>query len=100
MACTMLLGLGFLIVKAGEYALEFGHGEFPSTNLFWSFYFLMTGIHGLHILGGIFAMGLLWNRAVKGTLDPVKQRVGLTGIYWSFVEVVWLFLFPLLYLLV
>lgn len=99
MACTMLLGLLFLMVKAGEYSLEFGHGEFPSTGLFWSFYFLLTGIHGLHILGGIFAIGLLWNRAEKGTLEPVRQRVGLTGLYWSFVEVVWIFLFPLLYLL-
>jgi cytochrome c oxidase subunit III len=99
MACTMLLGLAFLMVKAGEYSLEFARGEFPSTNLFWSFYFLMTGVHGLHILGGVFAIGLLWNRAEKGALEPVKQRVGLTGIYWSFVEVVWIFLFPLLYLL-
>jgi heme/copper-type cytochrome/quinol oxidase subunit 3 len=99
MLYTMLLGLAFLVVKGGEYSLEFAHGEFPSTHLFWSFYFLMTGIHGLHILGGVFAIGLLWNRALKGTLEPVRQRVGLTGIYWSFVEVVWIFLFPLLYLL-
>jgi heme/copper-type cytochrome/quinol oxidase subunit 3 len=99
MLYTMALGLAFLGVKAFEYSAEFGQGEFPSSGNFWSFYFLLTGIHALHILGGILAIGLLWGRALKGTLEPVRHRVGLTGIYWSFVEVVWVFLFPLLYLL-
>lgn len=99
LALTMLLGVAFLGVKAFEYSAEFAHGEFPSSGGFWSFYFLMTGIHATHILGGLFAMGLLLRRALNGTLGPTQQRVGLTGIYWSFVEVVWIFLFPLLYLL-
>jgi heme/copper-type cytochrome/quinol oxidase subunit 3 len=95
---TQLLGLAFLGVKAFEYSAEFARGEFPSTNNFWSFYFLMTGIHALHILGGLFAIFLLWTRALGGTLEAFKGRVALTGLYWSFVEVVWVFLFPLLYL--
>jgi heme/copper-type cytochrome/quinol oxidase subunit 3 len=99
MLATMALGLAFLGVKGIEYGLEFRHGEFPSSGNFWSFYFLMTGIHALHIIGGIFAIGLLWAKAGKGTLGPLAHRVGLTGIYWSFVEVVWVFLFPLLYLM-
>jgi cytochrome c oxidase subunit 3 len=96
---TILLGVAFLGVKAFEYSAEFAHGEFPSSGGFWSFYFLMTGIHALHILGGLFALSLLCARAFKGTLGPTQHRVALTGLYWSFVEVVWIFLFPLLYLL-
>jgi heme/copper-type cytochrome/quinol oxidase subunit 3 len=96
---TMVLGAAFLGVKGFEYSSEFARGEFPSSGNFWSFYFLLTGIHALHILGGLAAIGLLWGRALKGTLGPVRHRVALTGIYWSFVEVVWIFLFPLLYLL-
>ena len=100
MQYTILLAFGFLGVKAFEYTMELGHGDTPASGDFWSFYFLMTGIHALHILGGIVAIGLLWLRAVKGTLGPLRHRVALTGLYWSFVEIVWIFLFPLLYLLV
>jgi heme/copper-type cytochrome/quinol oxidase subunit 3 len=96
---TIALGTAFLAVKGYEYSMEFQRGEFPSTNNFWSFYFLMTGIHALHILGGLTALSLLWNRARKGTLGPTQGRVALTGLYWSFVELVWIFLFPLLYLM-
>jgi heme/copper-type cytochrome/quinol oxidase subunit 3 len=96
---TLILGTTFLVIKGFEYTMEFRHGEFPSTNNFWSFYFLMTGIHALHILGGLLAISLLWNRARKGTLGPTQGRVALTGLYWSFVELVWIFLFPMLYLM-
>ena len=96
---TILLGVAFLGVKAYEYSGEFSHGEFPSSGGFWSFYFLMTGIHATHIIGGLVALSLLLRRSINGTLGPMQQRVGLTGIYWSFVEVVWIFLFPMLYLL-
>ncbi len=96
---TLVLGTAFLAVKGYEYAGEFRRGEFPSTGNFWSFYFLMTGIHALHILGGLTALSLLWNRARKGTLGTTRGRVALTGLYWSFVELVWIFLFPLLYLM-
>lgn len=96
---TMAMGVLFLCVKAFEYTAEFAHGEFPTSGGFWAFYFLMTGIHATHIIGGLVAMGLLWVRALKGTLGPLQGRVALTGIYWSFVEVVWIFLFPMLYLL-
>lgn len=99
LALTMMMGVVFLGVKAYEYTGEFSHGEYPTSGGFWSFYFLMTGIHATHILGGLVALGLLFGRAVKGTLGPFQGRVALTGIYWSFVEVVWIFLFPMLYLL-
>jgi heme/copper-type cytochrome/quinol oxidase subunit 3 len=96
---TILLGAAFLGVKAWEYSTEFAHGYFPSTNSFWSFYFLLTGVHALHILGGLVAIGMLLARTLAGTLEPLKGRVALTGLYWSFVELVWIFLFPLLYLM-
>lgn len=99
MLLTITLGLCFLMVKGLEYSLEFKHGEFPSSGPFWSFYFLLTGIHGLHIFGGVVAIGLLWIHARNNTLGELKGRVALTGLYWSFVELVWIFLFPLLYLL-
>jgi len=99
LALTILLGLAFLGVKAFEYSAEFHHGFFPSTSSFWSFYFLLTGVHGLHIIGGLVAISLLLFKALSNTLEPMKGRVFLTGLYWSFVELVWIFLFPLLYLM-
>lgn len=99
LALTMLMGVAFLGVKAFEYTHEFAEGEFPWSHGFWSFYFLMTGIHATHIVGGLVALWLLFARALKGTLGPYQGRVAITGIYWSFVEVVWIFLFPMLYLL-
>jgi len=99
LALTILLGLAFLGVKAYEYSTEFSHGLFPSTSSFWSFYFLLTGVHGLHIVGGLVAISLLLFKALSNSLEPIKGRVFLTGLYWSFVELVWIFLFPLLYLM-
>lgn len=96
---TQVAALAFLSVKWFEYSLEFMRGEFPWTSNFWSFYFLLTGIHALHIVGGVVALAMLWVTAVRGKLEPIKGRVALVGLYWSFVEVVWMLLFPLLYLL-
>ena len=99
LAVTIAFGLAFLVVKGVEYSAEFHHGKFPSTGSFWSFYFLLTGVHALHICGGLVAISLLLSKALSNTLEPIKRRVFLTGLYWSFVEVVWIFLFPLLYLM-
>lgn len=96
---TMVLGLMFLGVKAVEYSHEFAHGEFPNSGGFWSFYFLMTGIHATHILGGLVALLLLYAKTSHEALEGLRSRATVTGIYWSFVEVVWIFLFPMLYLL-
>jgi cytochrome c oxidase subunit 3 len=99
MVLTMLSGLVFLGIKAFEYSAEFAHGEFPTSGGFWSFYFLMTGVHALHILGGLFAILLLWFKTHHEPLTSLSSRANITGIYWSFVEVVWIFLFPMLYLM-
>jgi heme/copper-type cytochrome/quinol oxidase subunit 3 len=96
---TVLGGLLFLGFKAIEYAVEISHGFTPMAGTFWSFYYTMTGLHGLHVIGGIIANLALFVMATKGTLWPNRQnRVEYCGLYWHFVDVVWIFLFPLLYL--
>jgi len=98
MLATVLLGCTFLCIKGFEYSREIEHGFTPATSLFWSFYYTMTGLHGLHVLVGIiinFALFL----AVGGAGWPrIKHRIEYAGLYWHFVDVVWIFLFPLLYL--
>lgn len=95
---TVLLGLGFLAVKAIEYSGEIRHGFVPASGIFWSFYYGMTGLHALHVLAGIIANFILWLAALRGTLASFGHRVELAGLYWHFVDIVWIFLFPLLYL--
>lgn len=90
---TLLLGLVFLGVKAYEYHHEIREGFTPVTNLFWSYYYLMTGLHGLHVVGGLVALGVV---ALGARQHP--QRVEYAGMYWHLVDIVWIFLFPLLYL--
>jgi heme/copper-type cytochrome/quinol oxidase subunit 3 len=95
---TVLLGCAFLGIKGYEYAVEIGHGLTPASNLFWSFYYTMTGLHGLHVLAGILVNFTLFV-AAGGTAWPrIKHRIEYAGLYWHFVDVVWIFLFPLLYL--
>jgi heme/copper-type cytochrome/quinol oxidase subunit 3 len=96
--CTVGGGLVFLLVKALEWSLEIGAGRVPGASGFWSFYFVMTGLHGLHVLGGVVVNAALWITALRGRLWPIAQRVEYAGLYWHFVDVVWIFLFPLLYL--
>ncbi len=102
MAATILLGIGFLIVKGFEYAHKFEGHHFPSTNNFYAIYFTLTGLHGLHVLGGVlvntyflFPGSGLW----KKDPDQFMGRVEAAGLYWHFVDLVWIFLFPVLYLL-
>ena len=92
---TIFCGAIFVGIKAFEYGSEVGEGFTPVSGLFWSFYYLMTGLHALHVVGGIFAI-LAVQQAVSRGRTP--HRVEIVGIYWHFVDVVWIFLFPLLYL--
>ena len=97
---TILLGSAFLVVKGCEYTTKFHHGIFPSTNVFWSCYFALTGFHGLHVLGGIIANLYFWVKALRNRLTPQNaDLLELAGLYWHFVDIVWIFLFPLLYLI-
>lgn len=93
---TIFLGLLFLGFKGYEYSHEIHAGLIPSRSLFWSFYYLMTGLHALHVIGGEIANFVVWNGIRKGQCPP--HRIEAVGIYWHFVDVVWIYLFPLLYL--
>jgi heme/copper-type cytochrome/quinol oxidase subunit 3 len=102
MGVTLVLGAAFLVVKTVEYADKFEHGLFPAGSNFLALYFTMTGVHAIHVIGGLVVNGFLWGpgaRMWRG--DPVRftNRVEVAGIYWHFVDVVWIFLFPVLYLL-
>lgn len=94
--CTILLGLMFLGIKAYEYSSEIRAGFTPVTGPFWSFYYTMTGLHALHVLAGIITNLSLFVMARGGLRN--LHRVELAGLYWHFVDIVWIFLFPLLYL--
>ncbi|QOV91319.1 cytochrome c oxidase subunit 3 [Humisphaera borealis] len=69
----------------------------PSRNIFFSSYFTLTGIHGLHVIGGIIPLFFLLVHALRGKVFP--RHTEYTGLYWHFVDLVWIFLFPLLYLI-
>ena len=96
---TILLGSVFLAIKGFEYAAKFLHHIVPSTNVFWSCYFVLTGFHALHVIGGIVfnAIVLGWTRDERVWAQQ-SHRLELAGLYWHFVDIVWIFLFPLLYL--
>ena len=96
---TILCGFGFIIVKTIEYTTKFSHHIFPWTNVFFSFYFLMTGFHAIHVIAGMIPMTFMFIKAFtkKGYNHPVK--VETLGLYWHFVDLVWIFLFPVLYLI-
>ena len=99
---TLLCGFGFMGIKSYEYASKFQHHHFPSTNNFFATYFVLTGLHGLHVLGGMIVFAYLLLTADKWYAekrDQFTNRVEVTGLYWHFVDLVWIFLFPILYLL-
>ena len=92
---TMGGALTFLLVKSIEWTIEISHGYTITTNTFWSFYYTAAGLHGLHVIAGAIIMGFI---AVDAWRGRELQRVELIGIYWHFVDLVWIFLFPLLYI--
>lgn len=92
---TMLGALTFLVVKGFEWTAEISHGYTLTSSGFWSFYYTAAGLHGLHVLAGAIIMGFV---AVDARQGRELQRVELIGLYWHFVDVVWIFLFPLLYI--
>ena len=109
---TILRGLAFLGIKAWEYAGKFEDQLVPGRNfsvasefaaveeLFFSFYFLLTGLHAIHMVIGIGLLGYLAVRARMGDYDrSYFTPVEMAGLYWHFVDLVWIFLFPMLYLL-
>ena len=109
---TLVLGGVFLGVKAVEYAEKYHHhlvpgdgfqipaGESPHLEMYFNFYFLMTGCHALHMVIGAFILLFLIGKTMKGKyLGDNFAAIEMMGLYWHFVDLVWIFLFPLLYLL-
>jgi cytochrome c oxidase subunit III len=109
---TILLGGVFLGIKAVEYTQKFAHHEVPGphfvvpeglprqSEMFFSLYFCMTGLHALHMVIGVGLLTWLIVKAQRGAFSPrYNTPVDLVGLYWHFVDIVWIFLFPLLYLL-
>jgi cytochrome c oxidase subunit 3 len=109
---TMILGTAFLGVKVIEYSDKFTHhlvpgpnfvweGKYPAgAEMFYSLYFCMTGLHALHMIIGLGIMTVIGVMAWRGTFDEnYYTPVEVSGLYWHFVDIVWIFLFPLLYLI-
>jgi len=92
---TSLGGLTFLVIKGFEWSHEIHEGYTITKNGFWSFYYTAAGLHGLHVIAGIVIMLIIAADAQK---NRELQRVELIGLYWHFVDIVWIFLFPLLYI--
>lgn len=102
MGLTFLCGVGFMIIKTIEYSTKFQHHLYPSNNTFMAIYFTLTGLHGLHVLGGMIVMAYFLmpgSRMWKTEPERFTNRIEVLGLYWHFVDLVWIFLFPVLYLL-
>ena len=109
LAATAMLGLAFVAIKGFEYSLEYGEHLVPALNfdvarhggvaeIFFMFYFCATGLHALHLLIGIALVIWLALWIGTGRIDRGGSTTRLIGLYWHFVDVVWIFLFPLIYL--
>ena len=109
---TMLLGAAFLGVKALEYGRTIAEhhvpgagftfaGEHPEhAQIFFSLYFVMTGLHALHMIVGIGVLAVITTLAARGRFsEGYATPVEISGLYWHFVDIIWIFLFPLLYLI-
>jgi heme/copper-type cytochrome/quinol oxidase subunit 3 len=92
---TALGGLIFLTVKGFEWTADIHEGFVLSSGGFWSYYYTLAGLHGLHVLAGMIIMLIVAADAAK---NQELQRVECIGLYWHFVDIVWIFLFPLLYI--
>jgi cytochrome c oxidase subunit 3 len=96
---TIVLGFGFEFGQLYEFINAFSRGLNLTANTFASAFFLMTGFHGAHLLGGLILLLLILYRASRGQFSA-RNHVGPAAVtlYWHFVDVVWLFLFGILYL--
>ncbi len=112
MVFTLLLGIVFLGIKSFEYSHKFHEGLFPgpafqfegpyaqSAQIYFTLYFAMTGIHALHMIIGMVILGIMIVHASRGRYTAeYYQPVEIFGLYWHFVDIVWIFLYPLLYLI-
>jgi len=97
---TMLLGATFLTIKYFEWSDDFARGLYPRTDVFFSLYFVMVGLHGIHVFAGICVMAVMLVMAQRGAFNKAYSTpVEITGVYWHFVDLVWIYLFPMFYLI-
>jgi len=111
LVCTMALGAAFLGIKFSEYAAKFHEHLVPGPGFAWhgphaqqveifvSFYFVMTGMHAMHMIIGLGIMTTLLVLALRGRLIDHPTPVEISGLYWHFVDIVWIIIFTLVYLL-
>jgi len=110
-ALTMLLGAAFLGLKLFEYYqhwedvkvpgfhFRFDGPEANHVEMFFMFYFIMTGLHAIHMIVGLGVLSVMWFRTMLGFITAEYHTpIEISGLYWHFVDVVWVFLFPLFYL--
>jgi cytochrome c oxidase subunit III len=109
---TVLLGIAFLVIKVVEYAHHFHEGIFPGGNgrfflehptqglaQFWTLYFVMTGLHAIHVFVGITVLTFLLARVLRGSITAdFAHPLAIGAIYWHLVDLIWIFLWPLIYL--
>jgi cytochrome c oxidase subunit III len=111
LAVTIALGAVFLVLKGIEYAGHFSHGIFPGryyafeeldsfgANTFFTLYFFMTGLHALHVVGGLILLVVLAVLTHRHRVRPTRYTaLDMGGLYWHLVDLIWLFLWPLFYL--
>ena len=107
---TLVFGFGFLVNKFFEWAAKFHHGIYPGSDilleksngqiLFFGLYYVMTGLHGLHIIIGMAVIGFMTVQTIKNKITPDNYvRLEAAGLYWHLVDIIWIFLFPLFYLI-
>jgi len=97
---TILCGIGFGVNKYFEYSAKFHHHIYPDTSIFFALYFMMTGLHMLHVLAGVLVLTFVLVLSFKGRFSKKYYTpVELGGIYWHLVDLIWIYLFPLLYLI-
>ena len=109
---TGVLGTAFLVIKGFEYSSKFEHHLFPGSSfafhgpepdhaqLFFVLYFMMTGVHAAHMIVGILLLGVILWMTAKGRFSATYHSpIENFGLYWHFVDIVWIFLYPLLYLI-
>ena len=92
---TICGALTFLCIKSVEWSGEIHHGFTIKRSLFWAFYYTAAGIHAFHVIAGAIIMAII---SFDVRRNQNLQRVELIGLYWHFVDIVWIFLFPLLYI--
>ncbi len=112
LSVTLVLAATFLVIKYFEYAHKFHEGQLPgkfyhfegmegtNPHIFFSIYFLMTGLHGIHVIAGMAVITWVLVRTIKNHFSAEYYTpVEMTGLYWHLVDLIWIFLFPLFYLI-